>query len=168
VDDDEAVIAFRGRWDHQKNVCLLAESLPEVLRRARMVLCSWGVPGGDDELRRAWKALEAIADVKPDRILINPKGISGVDETALHYTIADFFLMPSRYEPCGLTQMEAQRFGTIPIVRRTGGLADTVFEAAQPGVASPNGFVFDTSTPEDLLRALDRALGMKAAGTWTA
>jgi starch synthase len=163
--DDEAVIAFRGRWDDQKNVRLVAECMPEILRRARMVLCTWGVPGGDEDLRRAWKALEASADVKPDRLLINPKGIGGVDETALHYTIADFFLMPSRYEPCGLTQMEAQRFGTIPIVRRTGGLADTVFEAPQPGVASPNGFVFDGSTAEVLLSALDRALAKKSAGT---
>ena len=66
--------------------------------------------------------------------------------------------MPSRYEPCGLTQMECQRYWTIPIVRRTGGLADTVFGAPTTGAPSPNGFLFDAYDPDAMLAAVDRAI----------
>ncbi len=64
---------------------------------------------------------------------------------------ADMCLMPSQYEPCGLTQMRAQRYGTIPIARRVGGLADTI----EDGVT---GFLFDDYTPRDFMRAAMRAL----------
>jgi starch synthase len=76
-------------------------------------------------------------------------------ERLAHRLIAgsDFFLVPSLYEPCGLTQMEAQRMGTIPIVRRVGGLADTV----EDGVT---GFVFDDFTPGALAAAVRRALAV--------
>jgi starch synthase len=60
-------------------------------------------------------------------------------------------LMPSQYEPCGLTQMRAQRYGTIPIARRVGGLADTIEDGA-------TGFLFDDYTPEDFTRAVMRAM----------
>ncbi|MCC7230380.1 MAG: glycogen synthase [Fimbriimonadaceae bacterium] len=66
------------------------------------------------------------------------------------YAGADMFLMPSAFEPCGLGQMIAMRYGTVPIVRKTGGLADTVFEGK-------NGFVFDQSDPGQLWAALERA-----------
>jgi starch synthase len=72
------------------------------------------------------------------------------------YAGADLFLMPSRFEPCGLSQMIALRYGTVPVVRRTGGLADTVFEE-RAGVRQPNGFTFDDYTPEALWDALRRA-----------
>lgn len=70
------------------------------------------------------------------------------------YAGSDFFLMPSRYEPCGLGQMISLRYGTIPIVRRTGGLADTIQDADAPG---GNGFVFSEYRPEDLLGCALRA-----------
>ncbi|MEW6007449.1 MAG: glycosyltransferase, partial [bacterium] len=66
------------------------------------------------------------------------------------YAGCDAFLIPSKYEPCGLTQMIALRYGTIPIVRKTGGLADTIREGE-------NGFVFEKHTKEDLLSAIQRA-----------
>jgi starch synthase len=59
--------------------------------------------------------------------------------------------MPSQYEPCGLTQMRAQRYGTIPVARRVGGLADTI----EDGIT---GFLFDDYTPEDFMRAVMRAI----------
>ena len=65
---------------------------------------------------------------------------------------ADLLLMPSRYEPCGLTQMRAQRYGAIPVAHRVGGLADTV----EDGVT---GFLFEEYTPAGLVAALRRALG---------
>ena len=64
------------------------------------------------------------------------------------------FVMPSRYEPCGLGQMIAMAFGTVPIVHATGGLADTVVETAD----DQTGFVFPTLTADDLMRALERAV----------
>ena len=71
------------------------------------------------------------------------------------YAGADFFLMPSYFEPCGLGQMIGMRYGTVPIVRRTGGLADTVTDADSPG---GNGIVFREPDPDKLLEAIRRAL----------
>ena len=73
------------------------------------------------------------------------------------YGGADIFLMPSRYEPCGLGQMIAMRYGTIPVVRSTGGLADTVKDY-QPGSDEGNGFVFENYTPYACFVALTRAV----------
>jgi starch synthase len=109
-------------------------------------------------LRNLWERFIELAAQRPDRLLINPEGICKVSEVASHYTIADFFLMPSTYEPCGLMQMECQRYGTVPIVRQTGGLADTVSEKRVADLASPNGFVFQGLNADALLAAVQRAV----------
>jgi starch synthase len=72
------------------------------------------------------------------------------------YSAADIFLMPSRFEPCGLEQLIALRFGTIPLVRQTGGLADTIseFNAAKE---TGNGFIFSEHQSEALFGAMERA-----------
>jgi starch synthase len=70
------------------------------------------------------------------------------------YAGADALLIPSRYEPCGLTQMIAMRYGAVPVARRTGGLADTVVDLGDPG---GNGVMFDGFDPVSLADALDRA-----------
>ena len=70
---------------------------------------------------------------------------------------ADFVLMPSRYEPCGLPQMECPRFGTLPIARLTGGLRDTVFELNEDATEG-NGFVFEEYSPSALEAAIVRAV----------
>jgi starch synthase len=72
---------------------------------------------------------------------------------------ADIFFMPSRYEPSGLNQMYSLKYGTVPIVRRTGGLADSV-QDVDPVTKTGNGFVFDAYEPEAMLKALDRALAV--------
>jgi starch synthase len=72
------------------------------------------------------------------------------------YAGSDLFLMPSHYEPCGLGQLIALRYGAIPLVRRTGGLADTVSDADKN--PQGNGFVFTAPTAKALLKTLDRAL----------
>jgi len=73
---------------------------------------------------------------------------------------ADVFLMPSRFEPCGLNQMYSQRYGTLPLVRNTGGLADTVVDALPQTLADHTaaGFVFSEANPGPLLEAIKRAL----------
>jgi starch synthase len=96
--------------------------------------------------------------MRPDRIKLNPKELTSQQLTGDHYAVADFLLVPSKYEPCGLTQMECQRFGTIPIVRRTGGLADTVSETEVEAFPSPNGYVFDQMDADRMAEAVTRAI----------
>jgi starch synthase len=154
----QPVIAFRSRWDTQKGVALLVECIARILTHARVIVGVWGTEGASSELRTAWRRLNQLAEERSDRLLINPEGISTIADTATHYTIADFFLMPSKYEPCGLVQMECQRYGTIPIVRATGGLADTVSEQGTSSFPSPNGFVFAEMTSDALIEAVMRAV----------
>ena len=77
---------------------------------------------------------------------------------------ADSVLVPSRFEPCGLTQLYALRYGALPLVRRTGGLADTVVDANAVTLAEGNatGFVFDAESPTALLEAARRAMALYA------
>ncbi len=89
------------------------------------------------------------------------------DESLAHliYGGSDLFLMPSRFEPCGLGQMIAMRYGSIPVVRRTGGLADTVKDVSQE---NGNGFVFQNYTAEEMLQAIKRAeKGFYRREEWT-
>ena len=73
------------------------------------------------------------------------------------YAAADFVLVPSLFEPCGLTQMIAMRYGALPIVRRTGGLADTIIDADESNEQG-NGFVFDGADEDSCSSAIDRAM----------
>ena len=155
---DEPVIAFRSRWDNQKGIGILAEGIERILTIAKVIVRVWGTDGATTELRNLWQRFNKLAEEKPERFLINPEGISTIGDIAAYYTIADFFLMPSRYEPCGLMQMECQRYGTTPIVRETGGLADTVSEKCIPNFPSPNGFVFQEMKPDSMIEAVERAV----------
>jgi starch synthase len=95
------------------------------------------------------EALTELAERAPSRIAVK---LDFTDEFEhLLLAGADMCLMPSQYEPCGLTQMRAQRYGTIPVARRVGGLADTI----EDGVT---GFLFDDYTPADFMRAANRAV----------
>ena len=73
------------------------------------------------------------------------------------YAGSDMFLMPSRFEPCGISQLKSLRYGSIPIVHETGGLSDTITDF-NPKTRKGNGFVFKKFTREDFLVALSRAL----------
>jgi starch synthase len=111
---------------------------------------------GEARYQDMWTRLAAAY---PDRIGVR----IGFDEPLSHLIEggADIFLMPSRFEPCGLNQMYSLRYGTVPVVRAVGGLADTVIDYA-PGRKSSNGFTFDEYTPVGLLGALRRALALYA------
>jgi starch synthase len=84
----------------------------------------------------------------------------GYNEKLAHqlYAGADFLLMPSRVEPCGLNQMYALRYGTVPIVRNTGGLRDTVIDIGEPGFIG-YGLIFNHPSVWDLNHAIQRAVG---------
>ena len=83
----------------------------------------------------------------------------GFDETLAHQieAAADMYLMPSKYEPCGLNQMYSLKYGTVPIVRNTGGLSDTITDYKKPG---GNGFLFDKYDPKELMKVLITALNL--------
>jgi starch synthase len=116
---------------------------------------------GDDRIRRA---IQEAADRFPGRIGLT----NGFDEPLAHRIMAgaDIFLIPSRYEPCGLTQMYALKYGTVPIVRATGGLKDTIVQFnARTGKG--NGFKFRPYKPAALLKAIRTATELfDNPGTW--
>jgi len=101
------------------------------------------------------EVFESLEARYPDRVRFR----KGFHDPLAHRIEAgsDFFLMPSRYEPCGLNQMMSMRYGTVPIVRWTGGLADTV-EPYSPGADGGTGIAFAPYTPESLLEAVEAAL----------
>ncbi len=153
--DDGAVLGMIGRLDPQKGFDLVAAAAPRLVAAGVRIV----VQGSGDHALAA--PLQALATQRPDRVAL----IERFDRAMARriYAGADFFLMPSRFEPCGTGQMVALRYGTPPIVRRTGGLADTVIDV----VASPRtgtGFVFDAATPEALEVACRAAIEMRAAG----
>lgn len=159
--DDGPVLGMIGRLDPQKGFDLLADAAPALLARgARLIVQGSGHPSLADPFR-------ALAVASPGKVAF----IERFDRPMARriYAGADFFAMPSRFEPCGQGQMIALRYGTPPIVHRTGGLADTVIDAtARPGDGT--GFVFDAPTASDLLAACDRAFALRAAGgaSWEA
>jgi starch synthase len=137
---DVPLVGLVSRLAAQKGIELLFDSLPRVLA-ARPLSC---VVLGDGEPQ--YEAFfTALAQSFPGRVHFH----CGYDEALAHWIEAasDMFLMPSRYEPCGLNQMYSLRYGTVPIVRRTGGLADSV-QHFDPHSGEGTGIVFnDFDTP---------------------
>jgi starch synthase len=143
------ILAMISRLADQKGFDLVAAVLPELLAQDLMVV----ILGTGEETYHRWLAQEAPK--YPGKL-----GVKIAFDNALAHLIeagADMFLMPSRYEPCGLNQMYSLKYGTIPIVRATGGLADTV-EPADPATGTGTGFLFTDYTPEAFAGALNAAL----------
>ncbi|MCC6443390.1 MAG: glycogen synthase GlgA [Armatimonadetes bacterium] len=107
---------------------------------------------GDPQYEEAFRALEAAY---PDKMKANIGFNMNLAQRI--YAGCDFFLMPSRFEPCGLGQMMSLRYGTVPVVRKTGGLADTITEF-DPATGKGNGFIFSEYRPEALLECIQRGL----------
>jgi starch synthase len=158
VDIDAPVVGFVGRLAPQKGVDLLATSIPRLLRSsdARFIL----VGKGDPDLVTS---LESLADKKPDRV----RFVQNAPESLVHRVFAgvDVVAVPSRFEPCGLVQMYAQRYGALPVVRRTGGLADTVIDC-DAQCETGTGFSFDEPTDEALSAAILRAIAAMSTPAW--
>lgn len=144
---------FVGRFASQKGLDLLIEILPDLVKRE----CTIAFLGEGES--KYHQALEALAKTY-DTVHVT----CGYDEALSHqmYAAADFFLMPSLFEPCGLAQMIAMRYGVLPIVHHVGGLADTVQDYTSFTAQSAKGYgvVFSQPKAETFLAALDDALAL--------
>ena len=149
---DAPVFGLVSRLTSQKGLDLLLGALPGVLRRGGQL----ALQGTGDPAIEA--AFVAAAQAHPDAVAVR----IGYDEAFAHRLIAgaDAILVPSRFEPCGLTQLYGLRYGTLPVVRRVGGLADTVVDASEEAVQADRatGFSFDAATPAALDIAIQRAI----------
>jgi starch synthase len=151
------IVGYVGRLDTQKGLHLIRHALHHVLAGgAQFVLLGSGSEHGINE--DFWH-LKRRLDGNPDCHLE-----IGYDEELAHLIYAgnDILIVPSLFEPCGLTQMIALRYGTVPVVRAVGGLADTVFDwdYSELPLAQRNGFVFEHADHQGIESALDRALGL--------
>ncbi|GAB7525140.1 glycogen synthase GlgA [Paraburkholderia sp. 2C] len=159
VDPFAPLVAIGSRLTSQKLADVVAAALPMALaRHPRLQVAILGK--GDAHLEQAMRALAALW---PQRVGVQV----GYDEATAHklHAGADMLLHGSRFEPCGLTQMYAMRYGTIPIASRVGGLADTIVDyepARSPELGLPEagatGFLFEGETAGDVVAALERAL----------
>jgi len=154
VDSKAFLVGMVTRLASQKGLDWVVEALPRIssLGIQLMILGS-----GDRSIEEALN--RAASSSKTIRLRL------AFDNALAHriYAGSDAFLMPSRYEPCGLGQMIAMRYGTIPIVRQTGGLNDTVTEA-HASEEGGNGFCFQSQQPQALADAVERALGFYRNG----
>ncbi len=172
---DALLLGFVGRLVEQKGIDLIIELL-KTIEDLPIQFCLLGT--GDKQYQQT---LTKIAKQNPNQVGVN----IGYNEKLAHQIEAgvDVFLMPSRFEPCGLNQLYSLRYGTVPIVHNVGGLADTVIDTTPETIKNntATGFVFNQPTIEALRQSVDQALeiytksrtwqklmknGMKAQFTW--
>ena len=177
IDDDTIIFGVISRLAVQKGIDLIVEAFeqlndnpeklnkeqlnPEQLSKEQFAKYQLVILGaGESELQNQ---LLTLAKSHPNRISVT----IGFDEPLSHMIEAgsDVFLMPSRYEPCGLNQMYSHRYGTLPLVNCVGGLADTVIDAKDK--KNGNGFTIDTANTEQLIHGLTRIIEVfKDKDTW--
>lgn len=155
ADNEKPIAAFIGRLDPQKGLELVRHAIFYTLEQGGQFVLLGSSP--DDRINADFWGLKAMLNDSPDCHLE-----IGFDEELSHliYAGADLMLVPSRFEPCGLTQLIALRYGTIPVVREVGGLADTVFDKdhSQRPLHERNGYVFRDFDNSGLESALGRAI----------
>ncbi len=153
------LIGMVSRLDEQKGLDIVAASFDSLFKKtgAQMVILGKGREQYHNLLRQA-------ASKYPKRLAV----FIDFDDPLAHFIYAgcDVFLMPSRFEPCGLGQLIAMRYGAVPVVRHTGGLVDTVQDLTQD-LNEGNGFVFQNYDAKAMLTAIQRALnGYKKKEAW--
>ena len=143
-----------SRLTPQKGLDLALAAVPDFVTGGCQIAL---VGSGDGDLEQAFAA---AAERHRGRVAAS----IGYDETLAHliYAGSDVILVPSRFEPCGLTQLYALRYGALPLVRRVGGLADTVVDATAANLAEgiATGFVFDNDSPAALMSAIGRVTAL--------
>jgi starch synthase len=161
VDKTIPLLAIVSRLVHQKGIDLLVDIAPRLMAHpAQLIVLGVGEPHIE-------RALRVLAERFPRQLSV----VIGYDEGLAHLikAAADIFLMPSRFEPCGLSQLYSMRYGTPPVVHATGGLRDTVTDCTESTLADgmATGFVFDEPSAVALLGAVERALRTRDdATTW--
>lgn len=146
-DPDTPLLLALSRLSSQKGLDLILSALPQILEQgAQLVVQGAGEPALEAAFRMA-------AAAHPGRVAVT----IGYDEGRAHRVMAgaDLIVVPSRFEPCGLTQLYGLRYGTLPVVRRVGGLADTVVDAADDRAT---GFHFEHAAAGELAQAVRRAI----------
>ena len=149
---DVLMLGVIGRLSSRKGLDLLLENLPTIVREGMQLVVLGS--GGDRSLQYRYRA---AAQAHPERVSVT----IGHDESLAHLIQAgaDALVVPSRFEPCGLTQLCALRYGTVPIVSRVGGLGDTVVDVDDLAIigGGQTGFKFGPVTAENLAGVLQRA-----------
>ncbi|MDE2040166.1 MAG: glycogen synthase GlgA [Elusimicrobia bacterium] len=150
------LVGVVSRLDYQKGLDIAIRALEPRLGRCQLAVVGTGDMALQQEL---W----GLARRHPGLVHFH----RGFDDAFAHrlYAACDIFLMPSRFEPCGLGQMIAMRYGAVPVASRTGGLADTVFERP---AREANGFICEPADEASLGSALDRALEAFGTPAWDA
>lgn len=152
IDPQKALVVFMSRITDQKMADIVAAALPEIVEDAQCVLLGDGERHLEEEFR-------AAARRHAGRVVAR-----NYEEALAHRLLAggDILLHPARFEPCGLTQLYAMRYGTLPIVRSTGGLSDTVVDATAGAVSdgTATGFAFEGASAAEMLACLKRALAL--------
>jgi starch synthase len=150
--EGQPLVAMVGRLADQKGFDLVAE----VIRQwAETSPVQWVILGTGDP--KYHDLLTKLAQLHPDRVAVR---LDFSNELAHRIEAgADIFLMPSRYEPCGLNQLYSLKYGTVPVVHATGGLADTITNLSDETLAAgtANGFSFENYSPVALAQTLERA-----------
>jgi len=146
-DSEVPLFGMVSRLDDQKGIDLLLQAIDTFIGETRAQLVILG-----EGREHYHKSLAEAASRHPERLSV----VIARDErlARLIYAGSDVFLMPSRFEPCGLGQLIAMRYGAVPVVRHTGGLADTVKDVAE---TDGNGFVFQNYAASEMLEAMKRA-----------
>lgn len=152
-DEKLPLVAFIGRFVDQKGVDVLADSIWKAINIADYKANFLIIGSGDKELSQGIEQMKGYLDERFNCFI-------GYDEALarLAYAGADFMIMPSRFEPCGLNQFYTFRYGGLPIVRTVGGLLDSVIDFEDEG---GNGIRFINLTSDDILHALYRAIKLK-------
>ncbi len=155
ADNDKPIVAFIGRLDPQKGLGLVRHAIFYTLKRGGQFILLGSSP--DKAINDDFWGLKRMLNDSPDCHLE-----IGFDEDLAHliYAGADLMLVPSEFEPCGLTQLISLRYGTVPVVRTVGGLADTVFDKdhSDRPLEQRNGYRFDHYDGPGLESALGRAI----------
>ena len=146
--DEAPLLGIVSRFTHQKGIDLVVKALDGIFGLGAQVAV---LGSGETKFERA---LKKAVDSSSMRMAVR----IGYDEELAHgiQAGADMLLLPSRFEPCGLTQLYALKYGTLPVVRRTGGLADSVTDVSEGKTGT--GFVFDEATAPELLGAIERGV----------
>jgi starch synthase len=156
VDLRPPLVGFVGRLAHQKGVDLLLDAAPNLLDKGAQLVV---LGSGDATLERR---VRELAEAYPRRAA----AFIGYERAVTHRILAgcDLVVMPSRFEPCGLTQMQAMRYGTVPVAHAVGGLVDTIIPVSARALARnrATGFLFRTPSARALSLALGRALKLYA------